>query len=119
MPSFLSSTPAALLPHEGSDCLHRIHRAEKIGLEHLVAGRHVSLRDGIEQAVPGVVDPDINALEMMQRQAENTIDLLRVPDVAGKRDRAILTDAHAGSLGSCGIAWKQNHGVSLPVGRFC
>ena len=40
-----------------------------------------SLRDGIDQAVPGVVDPDVDALEMMQGEREHAVDIFGVPDV--------------------------------------
>src|ERR1700733_10801029 len=67
----------------------------------------------------GVVDPHIDAFEMMQRQAQNAIDLFRVPDVAGKRDGAIgITDAYAGSFGASCIAREQDHASSFRGNHF-
>src|ERR1700733_7027287 len=68
----------------------------------------------------GVVDPHIDAFEMMQRQAQNAIDLFRVPDVAGKRDGAIgITDAYAGSFGASCLAREQDHAGSLHGPHLC
>ncbi len=39
---------------------------KQIGVEQLATRLHVDLGNGIEQTVPRIVDPDIDALEMMQ-----------------------------------------------------
>ena len=79
--------------------------AEEVRLEHVVAGMHIDLRDGIEQPVAGVVDPDIDTLEMMQGQGENAVDLFRVADIAGESNGAIgIPDAGASGFGTGGVA---------------
>ena len=75
---------------------------------------HFHLCDGIHQSVAGVIDPDVDALEMMQGQAENAIDLLGVANIAGKRDGAFgKADALAGGLGPRRIAREQHDACSL------
>ena len=53
----------------------------------------------------GIVDPDINALEVMKGQREDTINFLRVANVAGEGYGAIgITNACTGGFGAGGVA---------------
>ena len=49
-----------------------------------MTGWHVDLRDGIQQTVSGVIDPYIDALEVMQSQSQHAVDVFGVADVARK-----------------------------------
>ena len=58
----------------------------------------------------GVVDPDVDALEMMQGETQNSVDLFGVPYVAGERYCAFgKSDARPSCLRSCGVAGEQHH----------
>jgi hypothetical protein len=86
----------------------------EVGFEHLVTGGHLHLRNRVEQTVSGIVDPYVDALEMMQGEREDAVDLFRVTDVARKRDRAIgKADACARNLGPGSVARQHHHARSL------
>jgi len=111
---------ATLLTHDWDDGLHRGEGAEEVGVEQIAAGVHVGLGNGVEEAVAGVVDPDIDPLEVMQRERENTIDFFGVADVAGKGDGTIENaDAGASRFGASGIARKKNHRCAFLYKSFC
>ncbi len=75
---------------------------------------HLGLRNGIQQTVSGVIDPDVDALEVMQRKREHAVDFLGVADVAGQGDGAFgTTDPQASRLGASRIARQQNHARSF------
>ena len=80
---------AALFAHHRNHSLHGRQWAEEVGLEKFVGGRHVHLRNGVEQAVSRIVDPNIDSLEMMQGEAKNAIDLFRVANVAREGNGAL------------------------------
>ncbi len=76
-----------------------------------------SLFDGIEQAVSGVVDPDVAAIEVMQGQAEDAVNLFAMANVAGEGQSAIgMADAAAGSFGASGIA-REHDEVGAVIGE--
>jgi hypothetical protein len=94
--------------------LHGFHRAEKVGFEGFANGSHISVRDGIEQAMSGIVDPDVNAFEMMHGKAKYAVNFLAVADIARKSERAIeMTDALASGFGTNRIAGENDNASTL------
>ena len=91
--------------------------AEEIGLEGLPAPRHIDIRDRIQDSVTGVVYPDIDALEMVQGQAHNPINLLAIAHIASESQRALaVADPPAGGFRAFRIAREQHH-TCAPIGK--
>ena len=54
---------------------------------------------------PGIVDPDIDVLEVMQSERENAVDLFRVANVAGERYGSFgVPDSRTSGFSTGGIA---------------
>jgi hypothetical protein len=84
--------------------LHTRDRPEEIGIESLAAESHVHICDGIHQPVTGVVNPNVDAPEMVQGEADDAIDFLAVADVTGKRQGPFaMADAAAGRFSAPGV----------------
>lgn len=110
----VDNCPAALLAHDVNRGLHGGDNAEEIRFEHLVACAHIHLRNRIEQAMSGIVDPNINALKMMQGERDDAVDFFRVANITGESDGAFsMSDAVASGLGARSITREQNHICSL------
>src|SRR3954447_6396060 len=99
---------AALPAHYRDHSVHRRHGTKKVRLEQVMACMHVGLCNGIEESVSCVVDPDIDALEVMQGQCEYAINFFRVPHIAGESDGAIYK-ADTGSCSFCAGLVTREH----------
>ena len=89
-------------------------RAEEVGLEQFVAGLHVDFRNGIEQTVPGIIDPDIDSLEMVQSKSENAIDLLGVAERRRKGRRCVRESRSAARAASARAASRDSRTTLAP-----
>jgi hypothetical protein len=57
----------------------------------------------------GVIDPDIDALKVVQGEADDAVDLFAIGNVAGERQSIFgVANAGAGSFGAGGVAREQN-----------
>ena len=84
-----------------------------------VAGCHIHASNGVEHAVAGVVDPDINPLEVMNGQADGAVDLFAMADVASQREGTVaVADAGAGGFGASGITGQKRDAGSLIDKKF-
>src|SRR5579863_832497 len=100
---------ASLLAHHWNYRLHARERAEEIRFEKIVAGVRVGLRNRVEKTMTGIVDPDIDTLEMMEGQREDAVDLLGMAHIARESNRPFgKADSCSGRLGSRGIARQQD-----------
>lgn len=79
------------LLHERYDRLHSGDHTEEVRVEEVAVISRIHPGDGVDQAVPRVVDPYVDAPEMMQRQAENAIDFLAVTHVASQGESTLRT----------------------------
>ena len=103
-----------MLLHHRQRGLHAGNGPEKIGVECLPHCCHIHIGDGVQQAVPGIVDPHIDSLIVMQSQADDAVDFFAVADVTGQRQGTVgMTDTSASSFGPSGVAREQHHA------RFC
>ena len=82
-------------------------------------GVHVDVGDRIHEAVAGVVDPDVDALKVVQGEADDAVDLFAVADIAGERQCVFgVADAFAGGFGASRIAREQHHPGALIGKQF-
>ena len=67
--------------------------------------------------MPGVVDPDIDALKVVQGEADDAVDLFAVANIAGERQRVFgVADAVAGGFGA-GRVPREQHDPGLFIGK--
>src|ERR1700728_1012882 len=65
----------------------------------------------------GVIDPDIDSLEVMQRQPDGAVNFLAMPYIAGHRQGSLaMSDAAARRFYPPGVAREHHQGRSL-VGK--
>src|ERR1019366_3817322 len=94
-----------LLLQDGDHGLHGGERAEEICIEGIAGKGHIHLRHGIEDAVAGIVHPNVDAAEATHGETNPLANLPALADVASKRQRALgMADAAAGSFGAGGVA---------------
>src|SRR5438094_10204159 len=85
-----------LLLHDGNDRQCGFDSAEEVGVECLATACHVQLRDRIQQPMAGVVYPNLDPVEMVQREAEHAIDFYAIAHIARKHHGALgMTNAVA------------------------
>jgi hypothetical protein len=75
--------------HDRDDSLHCFDSPEEIRIEHLTAIGHAHIRNRVEQAVPGVVDPDIDSLKVMHNETDRSVNFLTMANIAGDRQGLI------------------------------
>ena len=71
-----------LLLHHRKHGLHRGNRAEEIGFEHVAQGIHIDLRHRIDKAVTSIVDPDVDAFEVVNCEVHHPVDFFAMTNVA-------------------------------------
>ena len=103
--------------HRRDDGLHACDRAEQVGVEQFAARRHLHVRHRVPHPYARIVDPHIDAVEMVQHQPERPVDLLPMPHVAGQGQRALrVSDSMAGGFRAARVA-RQHHDASSRVGK--
>lgn len=103
-----------LLLHYRQSSLQAGYGPEKVGVESLADGGHIHAGDGVQQSMPGVIDPHVDALVVVQRQADHAVNLFAITDVTGKRQGALaMADAGAGRFGASSVAGEQYHARTL------
>ena len=73
-----SSTPGALPPQDGKDCLRGSHHAEQIDVEQGPNLADRGFLGGAQQTDPGVVDQDIDPAGLREHRRNERIDRLIV-----------------------------------------
>ena len=64
--------------------------------------------------MPGVVYPNVDALVVVQGEADHSVDFFAVANVAGQSQGSIgMTDTRASSFGAAGVAGKHHDGRAL------
>jgi len=87
MPSnarYIDNRARPLLLHHRNHRLHGFDSAEEISLEGLAARGHLHVSDRVQDSVARVVDPHVDALEMMEGEPHNPINLLAIAYVASE-----------------------------------
>src|SRR5437868_5895487 len=74
----------SLLAHDRDDGLHGCDAPKQVGFKHLSTLGELHGGNGIAQSIAGVVDPDVQAPEVMKEQTKGTIDLLTISHVTGE-----------------------------------
>ncbi len=106
-----------LLLHHGQCGLHAGDRPEEISVEGFPAGVHVHVSDRVHESVAGVVDPDIDALKVMQGKTDDAVNLFAVADVARERQGVLdVADALARGFGASRIP-REQHNLGAFVGK--
>jgi hypothetical protein len=102
---YIYDRPRALLLHHGNHSLHGFDRPEEIGFKGLATGGHTHVRDGIQYSVAGVINPYVDALEVVEGEADDAINLLAITYVAGEPQGPFaVEDTPAGRLSPLGVA---------------
>ena len=95
--------------HHRQRRLHAGDCPEEIGVEGFTHSVHVDLSDRVHEAVAGVIDPDIDALKVVQGEADHAVNLFAVADIAGERQCVLrVANAFARGFGAPRIAREQH-----------
>ena len=99
--------------------IRSIHRAQQVGFDHLLVFLH---RDSVEFAVSGhagIVHPDVEAAEFVERSFRQRIHVILVAHVALHRERAnAVLLALGGNLLQQLVASRSQHQVGAFGGKL-
>src|SRR5450432_784756 len=110
----IDDCPRALLLHDWDHRLHAFDGPEKIGVEQLAEIGHLHAGDRIQQSVAGVVDPDIDVVEVMHGEADDAVDFFAMTYIARQSQSLLrMSNARARSFRAPGIAGKHHRLRSL------
>jgi len=117
---YIHDGPRSLLLHYGNDRLHCRQSAEEVGVEHVTASGHIDLRHGIEQAVTGIVHPNINPIKVMKRQTDHAINFFAMAHVARQRQSSFgVANPVPGRFDASRVT-REKHDARAPIGKqFC
>lgn len=91
--------------HYGDHRLRRRDRSKKIRLKHVATSGHIHPGHRIDESVAGVVDPQVDPPEVMQRRVDHPVNFLAMANVAGEGKRAFGSAySSAGRFGTRGVA---------------
>ena len=104
--------------HDRDGHLHAFDGSKQISVEHLPALSHIHLCNGIEQAISGVVHPNVHVPKIFQGGLHQLLDLASLPDVAGHCHGALeKTNSVACSVNPCLLAGRE-HNVGPFFGKL-
>src|SRR5580692_12948139 len=102
---YVDDRPRALLLHHRNHSLHGFDRPEEISFKGLATRGYIHVSDGIQYSVAGVINPYVDALEVVKGKADDAINLLAVTHIAGEPQRAFtVANTPAGRLSPLRVA---------------
>ena len=110
---FTMRPPWTALAQVGQGSLAAEKSPSEVDVEHCGPTRPRDVGDPGQGADPGVVDQDVQAAEMLDRQFDGTLHVLQTPDV-GRYGQGLAADGAGCCLQDCGVYVYQ--GYPGPIG---